>query len=131
MSTAPVLRSSSEPTKGFSDAVVLQRPGRLIHVSGHVGFAPDSTELVTGGLRAEAEATFDNIERTLAAVGAGLGDLVRLTAYLVDLDEYAEFSAVRLRRFRDNPPASAAVGVSGLLFGARIEIEGTAFLPDA
>lgn len=130
MATHGLTRMVNPENPGFSDLVVQEGPGRLLHIAGHVGFAPGTGELVPGGTGAEAEATLDNIAATLQRVGADLSDIVRLTVYLTDLDDYADFSAVRRRRFEANPPVSAAVGVAELLFGARIEIEGTAFIPD-
>jgi 2-iminobutanoate/2-iminopropanoate deaminase len=119
-----------DPARGYSEAVSAAGAGRWIHVAGHVGFAPDGEAVVPGGLGAEADATLDNIERTLAAVGAELRHVVKLTAYLTDLSHYAEYASVRRRRFPAAPPASAAVGVSSLLAGACIEIDAVAFVPD-
>ncbi len=120
-----------DPTRGYSDAVGIAGAGRWIHVAGHVGFAPDGTSVVPGGLAAEADATLDNIERTLVELGAELAHVVKLNAYLTDLSDYADYAAVRRRRFPQAPPASAAVGVASLLAGACIEIDAVAFVPEA
>ena len=48
---------------------------------------------------------------------------------MVDIDEDA-LSAARAERFGDQLPASAAVGVAGLLLGAQIEIDALAFVPE-
>jgi enamine deaminase RidA (YjgF/YER057c/UK114 family) len=120
-----------DPGRGYSDATSVAGPGRWIHVAGHVGFGPDGGTVVAGGLGPEADATFDNIERTLAQVGADLSHVVKLGAYLTDLADYADYAAVRRRRFPGDPPASAAVGVSSLLAGACIEIDAVAFVPES
>ena len=112
----------------FSEAVTHDGPGRTIHVSGMIGFGP--RKLVEGGLAAETAATFDTIEAILGRAGAGLSDLVRMNVFMLDLAEYGEFSRVRAERFGDQLPASAAVQVSGLLLGARIEIDATAFVAE-
>ena len=129
MDNSSLTRLSLTPGKGFSDLVDMSGPGRLLHISGHVGFGPDGATIVTGGLGAEADATLDNIATTLHEVGATLSDLVKITAYLVDLSDYAEYSAVRQRRLGDTPPASSAVGIAQLLHGALIEIDAVAFIP--
>lgn len=112
----------------FSDAVAVSGPGRWINVSGQVGM--DSEGKVEGDLATQAHATLDIIERILAKLDAGLGDVVKITVYLTSFDDYASFSAVRAERFGDTLPASAAVQVAGLLLGAEIEIEAVAFVPD-
>jgi 2-iminobutanoate/2-iminopropanoate deaminase len=112
----------------YSDAVAVDGPGRWIHVSGQVAFGPDGT--VGGTLYEQTNGCFDRIEAALTEAGAALSNTVRITAYLVGLDEYAQFATARAERFGDHPPASAAVGVSQLLFGALVEIDAVAFVPN-
>ncbi len=131
MRPQPIVRHTFDAAKGFSDTVTTVGPGRMIHVSGHLGFGADGATVVPGGVGAEAEAAFDNMAVTLAAAGASLDDLVKVTAYVVDLDSYGEYSEVRRRRLPAGPPASTAVGVPALLFGALIEIDGIAFVPSS
>jgi 2-iminobutanoate/2-iminopropanoate deaminase len=112
----------------YSDAVAVSGPGRWIHVSGQVAFGRDGA--VDGTLYQQTHGCFDHIEAALVKVGGALADTVRITAYLVGLDDYPEFAKARAERFGEHPPASAAVGVSELLMGARVEIDAVAFLPD-
>jgi enamine deaminase RidA (YjgF/YER057c/UK114 family) len=100
-------RLVNNPGSGFAEAVTTVGPGRVVYVSGCVGFGPEG-KVVDGGMRAEAAATFDNIE----------------------LDEYADYAAVRSERFGEQLPASATVQVAGLLVGAQIEIDAVAFIPE-
>jgi 2-iminobutanoate/2-iminopropanoate deaminase len=123
-------RLTTNPASGFSDAVSAVGPGRLIHVAGNVGFGEDGT-VVPGGMGAESRATFDNIERTLEAVGADMSHVVKINAFVTSLDDYGEYAAARAERFGSKLPASATVQVAGLLVGAQIEIDAVAFVPDA
>jgi 2-iminobutanoate/2-iminopropanoate deaminase len=123
-------RLTTNPASGFSDAVTAVGPGRLIHVSGAVGFGPDG-KVVAGGMGAEARATFDSIERTLSEAGASMSHVVKINAFVTRLDEYADYALARAERFGDQLPASATVQVAGLLVGAQIEIDAVAFVPDA
>ena len=117
-----VVRVPTEGGASFSAAVTVTGPGRWVHVSGQI--EPRSS------LAEEAAACFEQIAATLAPLGGSLSDVVRITAYLTSLDEYAEYGRVRARYFGDTLPASAAVQVAGLLFGAQIEIDAVAFIPD-
>jgi enamine deaminase RidA (YjgF/YER057c/UK114 family) len=56
-------------------------------------------------------------------------DVVRITAYLTDLADYAAYARARTAAFGDALPASAAVQVAGLLAGMSIEIDADAFVP--
>lgn len=122
-------RLTTNPAAGFADAVTTSGAGRTIYVSGNVGFGPEG-KVVEGGMAAEAEATFDNIERVLEQAGADFSQIVKINAFITDLDEYADYAAVRERRFGDKLPASATVQVAGLLVGAHIEIDAIAFVAD-
>ncbi len=123
-------RVSTDPAAGFADAVTTVGSGRTIYVSGNVGFGAEG-KVVEGGMGAEARATFDNIERVLNAAGADFSQIVKINAFITDLDEYPAYAEVRAERFGETLPASATVEVSGLLVGAHIEIDAVAFIPDA
>jgi 2-iminobutanoate/2-iminopropanoate deaminase len=123
-------RLTTNPASGFSDAVTSRGPGRLIHVSGNVGFGADG-KVVGGGMGAEARATLDNIEHTLDQLGADMSHVVKINAFITSLDEYPAYAEARAERFGEQLPASATVQVAGLLVGAHIEIDAVAFLPDA
>jgi 2-iminobutanoate/2-iminopropanoate deaminase len=122
-------RLTTNPASGFSDAVTTSGPGRVIHVSGNVGFG-DEGKVVSGGMEAEARATFANIERTLKAAGAEMSNIVKINAFITNLDEYAGYAKVRSEVFGDQLPASSTVQVAGLLVGAQIEIDAIAFVPE-
>jgi 2-iminobutanoate/2-iminopropanoate deaminase len=112
----------------FSDTVSFDGPGRWTYVSGALGLGPDG-QVVSGGVYEETLAVYASIARSLERHGASLRDIVRTTAYLTELDSYPDFSRARAETFGDAPPASVAIGVAGLLMGARVEIDAVAFVP--
>lgn len=122
-------RLTTNPAAGFADAVTTSGAGRTIYVSGNVGFGSEG-KVVEGGMGPEAAATFDNIERVLEQAGASFSDIVKINAFITNLDEYPAYAAVREERFGDKLPASATVQVAGLLVGAHIEIDAVAFVPE-
>jgi enamine deaminase RidA (YjgF/YER057c/UK114 family) len=65
---------------------------------------------------------------SLRKLGAEMDNIVSIKVYLTDLAPYSEFSKVRGEVFPHNPPTSTAVQVTGLLLGARIEIDAIAFI---
>jgi enamine deaminase RidA (YjgF/YER057c/UK114 family) len=110
---------------GYSHAVAFS--GRMVVVSGQT-----PTDAAGGVVGDDAETQtrrfFENLRMALAAAGAGLDQVVKITVYLVDRDDLAAF-----RRVRDEflstelPPASTLVLVSGLVQPAfRVEVEAIA-----
>lgn len=100
------------------------RAGDLIFVSGQVGFGADG-KLVAGGIEAETRQTLDNIAAVLQQAGASLADVVKVTVFMADLDEFTAFNAVYATYFPKAPPARSTVE-AGLMLGARVEIEAVA-----
>lgn len=110
----------------YSAAVSVEGPGRWVYVSGALG-TDRAGELVEGGTYGQALAAFAQIRQLLHETGATLRDVVRITTYLTDLSAYADFSRARAETFREELPASVAVGVDALLFGAAVEVDAVAF----
>jgi enamine deaminase RidA (YjgF/YER057c/UK114 family) len=124
-------RQVVNPAAGFAEAVVIPGPGgRTVYLSGNVGFDEEGN-IVPGGIEAETRATFANFERTLERAGGTLDDIVKIQAFIVDLEDYAGYAKVRQEIFADRLPASSTVQVSGFVVDARIEIEGVAFIADS
>lgn len=125
-----VERIAGLPSATYSDAVSVSGAGRWVFISGQLPV--DASGRVVGATLAEqAEACIDRIEEVARRAGGGLEDVVQIRTYVVDLADYGEFASVRGARFGDRPPSSAAVGVAGLLGGARIEIEAVAFIGES
>jgi enamine deaminase RidA (YjgF/YER057c/UK114 family) len=106
--------------------------GRIIVTGGVVGW--DVMGNFAGGFVPQARQAFANILAILAEGGAGPEHLVRLTWFVVDLDEYRASLRDLGRAYRGTIgahfPAMAVVGVNGLVEPkARLEIEATAVVP--
>ena len=111
----------------FSSAV---RAGDLIHVSGHLGRFPGTTEIVPGGAGPETTQTMTNIETTLSLAGAGLDDLVSCTVYLTDMADYNAMNEAYAAALNGHQPARITAGVQELALGARVEIACIALAPE-
>lgn len=107
--------------------------GRIIVTAGLVGW--DQMGNFPDGFVAQARQLFSNMLAVLAEGGAGAEHLVRLTWYVVDLEEYRASARELGRVYREiigaHYPAMAVVQVAGLLEKkARLEIEATAIVPE-
>jgi len=107
-------------TLPFSEAV---RVGGTLYLSGQIGNVPGSMKLAPGGIREESRQAMDNIKTVLEAHGYALKDLVKCTALLADIGEWAAFNDVYKTYFTGHYPARSAMGTSGLALGARVEVE--------
>lgn len=103
--------------------------GGLVFLSGQIPLDPATMDLVAGDVRVQTRQVFDNLAAVAAAAGGKLNDLVKLTVYLVDLNDFATVNEVMSERFTEPFPARAAIGVSALPRGARVEVEGILVRP--
>jgi reactive intermediate/imine deaminase len=104
----------------YSQAV---RAGNTVYLSGQIGLEPATGELVKGGIEAEARRVFQNLKAVAETAGQGLPQVVRLTAYLVDLGDFAKLNEIMAEYFHAPYPARATVGVASLPRNARVEVD--------
>jgi 2-iminobutanoate/2-iminopropanoate deaminase len=88
-----------------------------------VGVDPSSGALVEKSIQAQTTRALQNLGAVLESAGAGFGNVVKVTAYLTDMGEFAGFNEAYGEFFTDDPPARATVGVAALPLGAMVEVE--------
>jgi 2-aminomuconate deaminase len=121
MSTSYTVPELAQPLACYPHA---RRVGDLIFVSGVSCRRPDNTHrgvrvledgTVEKSIAEQAEAVFENIERILKEAGAGLKDLVDMTVFLVDMQDYQGFNEVYNRHIEaETAPARTTVAVHQL-----------------
>jgi len=114
----------SEPISHYSDAV---RAGDLVFVSGQASVDAQGRLVGAGDVVAQTRQVLDNMKRALAAAGATLDDVVKVTVYLAHCADRPRVNEVRKAYFGANKPASTLIGVSEFAIpGMLIEIEAIA-----
>ena len=104
----------------YSQAV---KAGSLVFLSGQIPLVPETMEVVDGDFEARARQVFENLEAVAKAAGGNLDDIVKITVFLTDLDNFATVNSV-MESFFDAPyPARAAVGVASLPKGVDVEAD--------
>ena len=120
----------SQPT-AYSQVVEVNGPHRLVFVAGQTGV--DASGKAAQGFRAQAEQAFANIKTALASIGGSMDHIVRLTAYLTDIQQDADMYREVRASFLVNKsalPASTLVQVTRLADPSYlIEVEVMAVLP--
>jgi reactive intermediate/imine deaminase len=114
------------PVYGYSHAVAFTGP--MIVVSGQVPVNADGRLVGKDDPAAQIRQVFENLTAALAAAGAGMDQVVKLTVFLTDLADLALFRRIRDEYVStDKPPASSLVQVSALVNpDFRVEVEALA-----
>ena len=117
-----VIHSDNAPAAigTYSQAI---RTGEFVFISGQIPLDPATMELVGGDFEARARRVFDNLAAVVAAAGGNLDQIVKLTVFLTDLNNFATVNRVMEDYFAEPFPARAALGVASLPKGADIEAD--------
>jgi enamine deaminase RidA (YjgF/YER057c/UK114 family) len=118
--------------RGYTNGIVCS-PGRTLQIAGQVAFDKDA-RIVSADFATQFLLTLDNVIDVVRAAGGGSEHIVKLLAFVTDLDKYREAQRAIGEGWRARMgsyyPAMSLVKVSGLLEpGALVEIEGVAVLP--
>ncbi len=114
-----------EPPPGtFSNAFAVDG---TIYIAGQTAGLPDGRVVGDGDVRAQAVEVFRRIQALLAAAGATMDDVVKLTIYLTDMSTRDDLAEARRQFFAGDFPASTLIEVSALAQpGLLVEVEAIA-----
>ncbi|MFC5948047.1 RidA family protein [Pseudonocardia lutea] len=136
MSDAYLVPGRARPRGRFPHA---RRAGDLLYVSGtssrlpdgsFAGAEADETGTTTLDIRVQTRAVIENVREILRAAGAGLEDLVSVTAYLVSMNDFGGYNEVYAEYFDETGPARTTVAVHQLPHPhLLIEISAVAYRP--
>ena len=105
----------------YSHAV---RAGDLVFTAGQVALDPGTKSMIPEkDIRAQTRRTLMNIQIVLEGAGTSLGNVVRTTVFLKDMNDFAEMNNVYGEFFTSNPPARSTVEVARLPKDALVEID--------
>jgi 2-iminobutanoate/2-iminopropanoate deaminase len=110
----------------FAEAV---RVGEMLYLSGQIG-TDSAGQLVPGGIGPETRQALTNVATVLARHGGTLDQVIKCTAMLANIGEWAAMNQVYVTFFPSHFPARSAFGTTGLALGARLELECMAVAPE-
>jgi 2-iminobutanoate/2-iminopropanoate deaminase len=103
----------------YSQAMV---SGSLLFTSGQIPLRPDGS-LVEGGIEVQTQQVLDNLRAVIDAAGATLGQVVKTTVFLKNLEDFAAMNAIYAAAFGSHCPARSTVQVARLPRDVLVEIE--------
>lgn len=103
-----------------------KQAGPTVYVSGQIPRTADGKD-VRESVEEETRQVMDNIARVLQAQGYSMDDVVNVTVYLKDLNDYAAMNKIYSSYFKNGFPARATVGAVDIVFGFKVEISCVAY----
>ncbi|MET3291303.1 UNVERIFIED_CONTAM: 2-iminobutanoate/2-iminopropanoate deaminase [Brevibacillus sp. OAP136] len=108
----------------YSQAV---KAGDFLFASGQIPLRPDGT-LVEGDVTVQTHQVFSNIKGVLESEGLSLGDVIKATVFIKDMNDFAKLNEVYGEYFGDHRPARSTVEVARLPKDVLVEIEIVAYM---
>lgn len=111
-----------KPAGPYSPAIKTEK---LIFVSGQTPEKPGSDELIEGDIAAQTRQVFENIKNILAAAGCSMDNIVKVNAFLLNINDFDQYNRVYREYFSRPYPARTTVQcvIPG---GSLIEVDVTA-----
>ncbi|RLE59666.1 MAG: deaminase [Thermoprotei archaeon] len=113
-----------KPIGPYSQAV---KVGGFLFGSGQIAIDPATGELVRGDIKAQTRRVMENIKAILESSGYTLKDVVKVTVFLKNIEDFKDFNEVYGEYFREGPPARTTVEVSRLPKDVLIEVDFIAY----
>lgn len=98
----------------------------LVVTAGQIPATPGGDLLDDAPIADQTEQALDNVEAVLAEAGLAMSDVLKVTVFLDDIDDFEEMNQVYGDYFAEEPPARSAIGVDELPKGVAVEIEAIA-----
>jgi len=100
--------------------------GDLVFTAGQIPMTPDGTLLDDADVDVQTEQALDNVVAVLDEAGATPADVLKVTVFLDDIDDFESMNDTYASYFDEEPPARSAVEVGSLPKGVAVEIEAIA-----
>jgi reactive intermediate/imine deaminase len=100
--------------------------GGLVFTAGQIPVTPAGEHLSEEPIGVQTRQCLENVKAVLEEEELTMQDVLSVTVYLADIDDFEAMNEAYAEYFRDNPPARSAIGVDALPKGAAIEIEAVA-----
>jgi 2-iminobutanoate/2-iminopropanoate deaminase len=102
------------------------RTNDLVFTAGQIPMTADGVLLDDDPIDVQTEQALENVAAVLAEAGCDMGDVLKVTVFLENIDDFDEMNETYASFFDDEPPARSAIEVAALPKGVGIEIEAVA-----
>jgi reactive intermediate/imine deaminase len=100
--------------------------GDLVFTAGQIALTAAGDFLGDEPVDVQTRQALENVKNILEEEGMTLQDVLKVTVFLADIDDYPAMNEAYEEYFQDNPPARSAVAVADLPKGAAVEVEAVA-----
>ncbi len=100
--------------------------GGILFTAGQIPMTPDGELLDDEDISVQTRQSLENVKGILEEEGLNMQDVLKVTVFMDDIEDFDEMNESYKEYFQDNPPARSAVEVANLPKGVGVEIEAIA-----
>ncbi len=118
----PIIAELAPKAIGPYSQAIVASSGRMVFLSGQLGIDPATGKMVRGGVAEQTQQVMHNLRAVLQAAGGTLNDVVKVTIFLKNLNDFSAVNAIYASYLTAPYPARETVEVSRLPADALIEV---------
>jgi 2-iminobutanoate/2-iminopropanoate deaminase len=123
----PLVIDGASPALGQASQAV--KLGDVVYISGQLPIDPKTNKLAGDDITIQTEACIQSLQKITDFVGGALASVVKITIYVVAMEDLPGMEKVYRNYFNFQPPARTIVGVARLPMNARIQIDAIIYPP--
>jgi 2-iminobutanoate/2-iminopropanoate deaminase len=100
--------------------------GDIVFTAGQIPMTPDGDLLDDEDIAVQTRQSLENVKAILEEEGLNMQDVLKVSVFMDDIEDFDEMNDAYKEYFQDNPPARSAVEVANLPKGVGVEIEAIA-----
>ncbi|MFB9805302.1 Rid family detoxifying hydrolase [Haladaptatus pallidirubidus] len=100
--------------------------GNILFTAGQIPMTPDGDLLDDEDITVQTRQSLENVKGILEEEGLTMQNVLKVTVFMDDIEDFDEMNDSYKEYFQDNPPARSAVEVANLPKGVGVEIEAIA-----
>lgn len=112
--------NAPRPVARYSQGVLA---GNTLYGQGVIALDPRTNKLVKGKIEIQTRRVFESIKAIVEKAGLTMADVVKVTAFLADLDDYPVFNSIYQQYFMADPPPVRTTVQAKIPLGALVEVD--------
>lgn len=117
---AIITDKAPRPVTQYSQGILVEN---TLYVQGVIALDPTTNKLTEGPMAVQARRVFESIKAIVEKAGLTMADVVKVTAFLADLEDYPAFNEVYRQYFMADPPPVRTTVQAKMPFGALVEVD--------
>jgi len=112
--------NAPQPVARYSQGILVEN---TLYVQGVIALDPKTNKLVEGPIDVHARRVFESIKAIVEKSGLTMADVVKVTAFLSNLEDYPAFNEVYRQYFLADPPPVRTTVQAKMPLGALVEVD--------